>query len=320
MPLGDHLEELRKRLIRALIGLVPILLTALIFGQPLLGFLLKPLRQALLDAGQTPIPQATEVLETFGAYMKVSLIAAIMVGSPWLLYQVWLFVKPGLYDREKRFVYFLIPCSVVLTTGGLVFLFRVVMPILLAFFLEFGSQIGVEKPRLVDVPEGVTLPLVTVLDGDPKDPAVGAEWINRTLSERRVCIGVEADGTPRILSSPLQKTAGIRQDYRVSAYVSLLLSTSLGFAIAFQTPIVVLLLGWAGMIDQAFLSKYRKHAFFACALVSACLMPGDVPSMILMWGPLYGLYELGGLLLRFFPAKRIATGIAGKEPDGEADT
>jgi Sec-independent protein secretion pathway component TatC len=158
-----------------------------------------------------------------------------------------------------------------------------------------------------------------VLEGDPKDPPVGAEWINRTLSERRVCVGKSADGTPQILSSALQRATGIRQDYRVSAYVSLLLSMSLGFAVAFQTPIVVLLLGWAGIVDRAFLHRYRKHALFGCAVAAAFLTPGDIPSMILMWVPLYGLYELGGLLLRLFPASRVAAGLIAKEPDGEPE-
>lgn len=319
MPLGDHLEELRKRLIKAMFGLVPIFVVSLIFGQHLLGFLTEPLRTALLNAGQTPTPQATEVLETFGAYIKVSMIGAIVVGSPWLLYQVWLFVSPGLYGREKRFVYFLIPFSAILTTSGLIFLFRFVMPLLLSFFLHFGSNIGVTKPQLVQLPEGTTLSTITLLDGDPTDPPIGAEWIDRARNERCVCIGKDADGTPQILSSPLHKRTGIRQDYRISAYVSLLLSMSLGFAVAFQTPIVVLLLGWAGFVDQAFLAKYRKHALFACAVAAAFLTPGDIPSMLLMWIPLYGLYELGGFMLRLFPASKIAAGIIAKEPDGEAD-
>src|SRR5262245_32464293 len=84
MPLGEHLEELRTRLIHGLLGLVPIVVIALIFGGELLGFLIKPAQKAV---GGSLI--ALGPLETFGTYMKVSFIAALIIGSPWLLYQLW---------------------------------------------------------------------------------------------------------------------------------------------------------------------------------------------------------------------------------------
>ncbi len=319
MPLGDHLEELRKRLIHALYGLAPIFVLSLVFGQHLLGFLISPLQHALLASGHDPAPLATEPLEVFGAYIKVSLIGAVVVGSPWVLFQIWRFVAPGLYDREKRFVYFLLPLSAILTTSGLLFLFRVVMPLILAFFLQFGVQIGVLAPIYADLPPNTTLPKIVILDGDPKSPAPGETWFNKRLNEERLCISVSASGVPEILARPMNKAAGIRQDFRVASYISLLLSLSIAFAVAFQTPVVVLLLGWAGFIDVAFHSKFRRHALFGCAIAAALMTPGDVASMLLLWIPLYALYELGGLLLRMFPASRVAAGFKGKEPDAAAD-
>jgi len=316
MPLGDHLEELRKRLTHALLGLVPIVVVALYFGKDLLAFLLEPLWAALKTQGAAAQALATGPLETFGAYVKISFIAAAVVGSPWILYQIWKFVAPGLYERERRFVYVLMPLSIVLTSVGVTFLYMVVMPLLLTFFLEFGAQVGAREVVTAPLPEGVSLPTIIMLDADPVAPPIGTHWINKTLHEHRYCVEV-LGGTPVIYSESLRKSMGIRQEYRVTEYIGLLLSLILAFAVSFQTPVVVLLLGWAGVIDRVFLKKYRKYALFATAVVAALLTPGDVASMVLLWVPLYLLYELGGVLLRVLPASKIG-GERRESPDAAA--
>jgi len=314
MPLGSHLEELRTRVMYSIFGLAPIVAVGLIFGKEILAFLLRPLFNALEGAGLGS-PQATGPLETFSAYIKVSLIAAVVVGGPWLFYQLWLFVSPGLFRRERRFIYFLLPLSFVLTVSGVSFLYRFVMPAMLSFFLAFGNDIGVRTVVETPVPEGIVVPTMPVLDGDPPAETIkpGMYWMNRALHEARYCVEVVGT-TPIIYGSPIHKETGIRQDYRVTEYMNLLLSLLLAFAVSFQTPVVVLLLGWVGLITQAFLRKYRKHALLVTAVVAGMLTPGDIGSMIMLWVPLFILYELGGLLLRIFPASRIA-GKEEPEPD-----
>lgn len=316
MPLGDHLEELRVRVIHALIGLVPIVVLSLVFGKQLLSYLLVPLQEALEQAGSGSSPQATGPLETFGAYVKISMIAAVLVGSPWLMYQLWRFVSPGLYAKEKRFVYLLLPLSTLLTVGGVVFLYKFVMPALLAFLLSFGSDVGVRHVDPAPLPEGIVLPQMVVLDADPVAPQVGMQWVNKTLHEMRVCIEV-VDGVPVIYGMSMHKSAGIRQDYRVAEYVSMVLSLLLAFAVSFQTPVVVLLLGWIGIISTSMLVKYRKYALFATAVVAALATPGDVASMFMLWVPMYILYEFGLLLLWLLPAWRVA-GQRKEGPDAAA--
>lgn len=313
MPLGDHLDELRRRLLYGLVGLVPIVVVALIFGERLLGFLLEPAQDALRRSGQSEMLQQTSPLEVFGTYMKVSLIAAAVVGSPWLLYQLWRFVAPGLYRHERRFVYFLLPLSTILTTLGLVFLFRIILPTILMYLVGFGTGIGVREVPRAPVPEGVVLPSVPVLAADPISPEVGQAWINGPLSQYRVCV-FKSDTKIEVLTAPMRKETGIMQQYRVSEYVSLLLTLTVAFAAAFQAPVVLLLLGWIGVVDASFLNKYRRHAILINAVLAAILMPGDPISMVLMWVPLMALYELGGVLLRLFPAHRVA----GKREDEEA--
>ncbi len=301
MSFGDHLEELRARLIRALVGVIPIFVVSLIFGKAILGFLIRPVIEQLRSAGLPASMQSTGVLETFGSYIHVSIIVTVLVGSPWILWQLWRFVAPGLYQHERRFVYFLLPMSAVLTAVGVVFLYLVILPAMLTFFIHWSSSVGVTSVPTVTPPAGMVFPAVPALAGDPETPVVGTMWFNSVLQQFRFC-----DAPGHVIGAELITGVGIAQHYRVTEYVSLFLTLALAFALAFQMPVVVLLLGWVGIIDRAFLAKYRKHAFFVCAIAGALLTPGDPLSMVLMMIPLYLLYELGGYLLKVFPAARIA--------------
>ena len=306
MSFGEHLEELRRRLIVSLLGLIPILIVSFIFGKPLLGFILIPAEQALLSAGLPPMLQATGVLETFGSYMRIAFAVAIVVASPWLLWQLWVFVAPGLYDRERRFIYVLAPLSSVLTITGAFFLYKLMLPIVLAFFISFGTSVGARPVATIDLAPGVTLPEIPVLDGDPRGVEPGRMWFNTRLNQLRVSIGRRADGTLIIAGAPFHRTTGIAQQYKVSEYTKLVLALTLAFVIAFQTPVVVLLLGWSGIIDKHFLDGKRKIIVMVSAVLGAVLTPADPISMILMGGALYGLFEFGVLLMRLLPAERVA--------------
>jgi sec-independent protein translocase protein TatC len=305
MPLGDHLDELRRRLMVAMFGLIPLIVISLVVGRRVLGFIMQPAMDALVASGYPRTMISGGPLDGFGTYIKLSMILTVLVGSPWLLYQLWKFVAPGLYSHERRFVYFLLPLSAVLTVIGVSFLYIFIMPLLLRFFLDFGSDLGAAPIPTAPLPEGVALSHIPVLTADPVAPQVGDEWINTAEMLRRTCVAVH-DGKPVIYSTQMLGKLGLVPMYRVTDYVKLLLSLSLAFAAAFQTPVVVLLLGWARILDRKFLKKYRKHALLACAIAAALLTPGDPASMLLMMVPLYLLYELGGILLKYFPASRVA--------------
>jgi sec-independent protein translocase protein TatC len=354
MGLGEHLDELRRRLIFALLGIAPIFIVSLYFGKEILSFLLAPVKTALHDAGQAALFQATGVLETFGAYFKVSAVLTLILGGPWAIFQLWKFVAPGLYTHEKRFAYLLAPMSIVLSIGGAAFAYYVMLPVMLTFLILFGASVGQERVATAPVPPGLTLPTVAVLSADPASPTPGQWWINTSRNELRVAVGpvaiaapetapttpasappptpppadpgasaatpAPASPTPSTAATPaptatatqvfgvrLTSSALIDQVPRVQETVDLLLMMGLAFAAAFQTPVVVLLLGWAGIIKPPMLRKYRRHVVAACALLSAVLTPSPDPfSMLLLMGPMYGLYELGLLLLVLLPASRVA--------------
>lgn len=313
MPLGDHLEELRSRLIRALLGLVPIFVLALVFGRDLLSVLLEPIRKELAVAGGTF--QVTGLFELFSAYIKLSLIISIVVGTPWVLYQAWRFIAPGLYSNEQRFVRIICFLSSVLSLLGCLFLYFVMLPVVVAFFVAFNnslSPVGGAAPTPAVV-EGA-LPIdIPAIDGDPAPPIPASDdraqlWFNTGTSELKVRL---PDGS--VLASPFTHRAGpansnslIAQQYRVGETLSLILQLGLALVVAFQMPVVVLLLGWAGIVTPGFLRTYRRHAAMICAVLGALLTPADPVSMMFLAVPLYVLYEFGLLLLLLLPAERVA--------------
>lgn len=318
MPFGEHLDELRRRLIFAVIPLAPLVLVAWLVRRTTLPILLAPILHALRKARIPEQLLATGPLEAFMTYIKVSLLLALMVGAPWFLYQLWLFVAPGLYNRERRFIHVLAPLSVSLTALGTLFMYYIMLPIVLAFCLGFAWDIPRPPRATAPLPAGIVLPTIPVLDADPESPTPGAMWVNRTMMVQRVCLGVDADGHAEIADAMLNLGGLVRQEYRISEYIGMVITMTLAFAVSFQLPVVVLLLGWAGIITPAFLSKYRRHAIFACLVLGAVVSPtGEPVASTIMAAPLYVLYELGLLLLKILPASRVA-GTARKSADATA--
>ena len=126
----SHLLELRDRLLRALIAVFVIFLPLVFFSNDLFTFVARPLIEKLPE-GTSLI--ATSVVAPFMTPLKLALIAAIFVAMPYVLYQIWGFVAPGLYRREKRFALPLFASSVVLFYTGVAFAYFIVFPLMFAF-------------------------------------------------------------------------------------------------------------------------------------------------------------------------------------------
>lgn len=139
-PLLDHLIELRTRMIRALLALAVGFGVCFYFADDILGFLVRPLKQAFPDGeGQLIF---TKLPEVFFVELKVALFAGFMVSFPVIANQLWAFVAPGLYAREKKaFLPFLIATPVLFLSGAALAYF-VVMPLAFVFFLGFGGEAG----------------------------------------------------------------------------------------------------------------------------------------------------------------------------------
>ena len=129
-PLIAHLLELRSRLLRGVVGLVVVLLGLLPFANKLYALLAQPLLDKLPKGGQLI---ATQVASPFFAPMKLAFFVALVVAMPWLLYQAWAFVAPGLYQREKRLALPLLSSALLLFYAGCAFAYFLVLPTVFGF-------------------------------------------------------------------------------------------------------------------------------------------------------------------------------------------
>ncbi len=140
MSFLDHLEELRKRLLWSLIAIIVMAGASFGFSDQLFLWIIKPLGDVSLHV--------TEVTGSFYAYIKVSLLTGLVASAPIVLYNLWAFVSPGLYQREKAAILPLILTSTILFLGGAAFCYYMVLPLALKFLIGFS--------------EGILEPIITV--------------------------------------------------------------------------------------------------------------------------------------------------------------
>jgi len=147
LPLTAHLVELRERILKSL--LVWIAASALSYWklEPLLRFLLRPLRAALPPQGKIMF---IAYQEAFFTYLKIALIFGALWASPYILYQAWAFVAPGLYAHEKRFARPLILASCLAFLGGTAFAYFLIFPRAFPFLAHFGGELLEFKPVFRD--------------------------------------------------------------------------------------------------------------------------------------------------------------------------
>lgn len=142
----SHLVELRDRLLRSIIAVVVLTLALVPWAKEIYAVLAKPLLSAL-PAGATMI--ATDVTGTFLVPLKVTLMAAFVVALPYVLYQMWAFVAPGLYQHEKRLALPVIVSSFVFFLIGMSFAYFVVFPVAFGFFASY-TPAGVQMMTDID--------------------------------------------------------------------------------------------------------------------------------------------------------------------------
>jgi sec-independent protein translocase protein TatC len=144
----DHLDELRKRLIRCCIGIAVGMLIAFLFIDRIVNVMLAPTRR-MLPPGTKLI--YTQPGEAFGLYINVALIAGGLFASPFIMFQVWRFIAPGLYAKEKKLVVPFVLLTTLGVVGGAAFSHYVMFPAMIAFFGTFQSTDLAFMPRLEDV-------------------------------------------------------------------------------------------------------------------------------------------------------------------------
>ena len=219
----SHLIELRDRLIRCLVAVGIAFIPMFIYSAELYDLLARPVI-ASLPTGSRMI--ATGVITPFLIPMKIAAMAALLAVLPFVLYQVWAFVAPGLYAHEKRLVLPLIVSSTVLFFVGMAF----------CYFFVFGAFF---------------------------------EFINRWAP----------------------KSISVAPD--IEAYFNFVLGMFLAFGVAFEIPVIVVVLAITGIVKIEQLREWRGYVIVGIFVVAAIVTPPDVVSQISLAIPMCLLYEVG---------------------------
>lgn len=245
-PFVQHLFELRDRLLKALYGVVVILVVLLLYPGPsaLYDLLAMPLVKALPEGSKMI---AVGVVSPFLVPIKVTVLAAIGLSLPWILYQIWAFVAPGLYKHEKKLVLPLVAASTILFYTGAAF----------CYFFVFGQAF----------------------------PAI--------QKMAPISVSVSPD---------------------IEAYLDFVITMFIAFGVAFEVPIVVVLLARMGIVTVAQLKSFRTYFVVGAAAVAGLVTPPDPVSMIALLVPMYLLYEIGILAAQLFIKHTQAPEVAEESP------
>jgi Sec-independent protein secretion pathway component TatC len=313
MSLGDHLEELRWRLIFGLLGFVAAAIVCFIFGERVVSIFCQPLVTALQKYELNPQVYMTQITDSFMVYMEISLISAAAIASPWLLYQLWQFVSAGLYPHEWRYVTKYMPFSIGLLITGMLFLYFVVLPITLNFLIHFTINIPVTGPqsKTLDTLPPAQVMTVPVLPGDPAHPITNQIWVDSSQWRLKIFFHNQI----RVI--PLGPQNLIAPMITLPNYIDMVMSMLLMFGLAFQLPLVMLALVRIGIVDVPMLRKWRRVAYFVITVICAFVVPDVVTGMIAMMLPLVVLYELGIILAARGPKPEPVTDGDASEADHE---
>jgi len=149
MTIWEHVGELRKRLMRAALGLIGGACVCWAFREQLLGWITLPYAKAwrdrfpeLVKLGQAPELQTLAPADVFVNYMQLSLVGGVILGVPIIFYQLWSFISPGLYSREKKYIVPFVLFSSTLFLGGVAFAYYVALPFSFPFFFSLLGQVG----------------------------------------------------------------------------------------------------------------------------------------------------------------------------------
>ena len=271
-PLIEHLAELRTRLIRCVVAFIIGIVLAFTVAEPILQFLLGPIEETLRQLGDpSPTMQYTSPQEYLFTLFRISMVFGFGLAFPVISHQMWRFVAPGLYKSEKgAFLPFLIASPFMFFLGA-AFAHFIVTPLAMAFFLGFTDVSSIFANLLnqaVDaMPEGVL----------PGGVAVVPET-----------------------------EQGIRITFfgKVNESLDITLKFIMAFGLCFQLPVLLTLMGKAGLVSAEGLGAVRKYAMVGILVLAAVVTPPDVTTQLILFTVVYGLYEISIFLVRYVERQR----------------
>lgn len=238
--IGDHLRELKKRVVIAFLAYIVACCITFQYASTINDFLLKPLSQINIEDGSNRRLIFTGLAEGFLNHIHIAMYSGFILAFPIVAWQIYFFIAPGLYRSEKKIIIPFFIASPSLFFIGSALAYYYLIPTAWRFFLSF-----------------------------------------------------EQHGAMPILL-----------EARISEYLSTMLEIVIGFGMAFQLPLIMIILVKLGVVTSETLSRKRKYAIVAIFIIAAILTPPDVLSQISLAIPLLLLYEISLLICHKFENKK----------------
>lgn len=259
-PLLEHLTELRQRLIYSALAFIVAMVICFSFSGMLLDFLLNPIEKTMRNLGNpNPVMQYTAPQEYFFTLIRISIVGGLALSFPVIGYQLWRFVAPGLYRNEKNAFLPFIVASPVLFTIGAAFAHYIVVPLAMAFFLGFA-----------DLPSFVS---AIMTDALPPDGSM-------LLPSAAGGVALPDTGVDIVFNGKVNETLDIT------------LKMIVAFGLCFQLPVLLTLMGSAGLASSRGLRGTRKYAVVGILIVAGVVTPPDVTTQLILFVVVFGLYEI----------------------------
>ncbi|MYH60176.1 MAG: preprotein translocase subunit TatC [Boseongicola sp. SB0675_bin_26] len=245
-PLLEHLAELRTRLVRSVLALVVGIVAAFAVSEPILQFLLAPIEATLRELGDpSPTMQYTSPQEYLFTLFRISMVFGFALAFPVIGHQMWRFVAPGLYRTEKSaFLPFLIASPVMFLLGA-IFAQYVVTPLAMNFFLGFADV-----------------------------SSIFANLLSGTL-----------ENLPDSAAVVPETQEGVRVTFfgKVNESLDITLKFIMAFGLCFQLPVLLTLMGKAGLVSARGLAQVRKYAMVGILVLAALVTPPDVVTQMILF-------------------------------------
>jgi len=279
MSFFDHLEELRGRLFRSI--------AAIALGSIAAGIFHKRIFFAITQS--VPELYWHTPLEPYFTFLKIAVVAGIFVSFPYVLYELWQFVSPGLYRKEKKYLLPFIISSWALFVLGAVFVLLVMLPFIASYLYGAGQFESAQAPRTLEQRWETVAEAWVAVQAEPWDATATARL--GQLRQR-----IEQD-----LESVRSETGGqtrVGNVWSVGRYVHLALMLFLAFGLAFDMPVVIVVLTLMGVVKPATLGKARPVVLVVVFICAAILTPPDPVSQMMMGVPMYLLFEISLVVSR----------------------
>lgn len=233
LTLTEHLAELRSRLIKSAYAILLGMVICYNFSERIFDIIRGPIAPYLPSGGLV----FTAPADKFIAHLKLSFFGGMILTCPVWIYQLWRFVAPGLYTKERKYSLGFIFFGSLLFVLGVLFAYFGVFPMAFKFLMGYGGE--VDKPMIT-----------------------------------------------------------------IDQYLSFFITTTLMFGLAFELPLVIVILGLMELVSAKFLREKRRYAVMILTVLAAIITPPDLLSMLMMLAPMVLLYEIAALIVYFFEKRR----------------